>query len=67
MTDPPFIDPYRRCEDLCTHDLGRGVLILELIEEDGPYVGAAFLTDGAAFVLAALRVREQTGLLGLDG
>ncbi len=64
MTDPPFIDPYRRCEGDCTHDLARGVLILELAEKDGPYPGTVNLDGGAAFVLAALRVREQAGLLG---
>ncbi len=30
-------DPYQGCEDTCTHDLGRGVLIEELIGWDGPY------------------------------
>ncbi len=61
MADPPHHDPYAGCEGGCAHDLARGVLVNELKEKDGPYVGAAFLTDGAAFVLAALRVREQVG------
>ena len=61
MDTPPRIDPYARCEGSCTHDLARGVLTDELIEKDGPYPGTANLDFGAAFVLAALRVRERPG------
>ena len=64
MDDPPRSDPYAHCEGNCTHDLGRGVLIMELKERDGPYPGTVNLDFGAAFVLAALRVREQADLLG---
>jgi len=28
-------DPYARCEILCRHDLGRGMLIEELYDEEG--------------------------------
>ncbi len=59
MDDPPPLDPYRRCEGDCAHDLARGVLIMELIEKDGPYPGTVSLDAGAAFVIAALRIREQ--------
>ena len=65
MADPPPIDPYARCEGSCTHDLARGVLILELEEKDGPYVETAFLDFGAGFVRAALRARERAGLAGV--
>ena len=27
-------DPYRRCEDRCRHDLGRGLTVAELLGED---------------------------------
>lgn len=27
-------DPYRRCEERCRHDLGRGLTIAELLGED---------------------------------
>lgn len=30
-------DPYRRCEEVCTHDLTRGILVSELLGDDGPY------------------------------
>jgi len=30
-------DPYGGCEDTCTHDVARGVLTDELLNEDGPY------------------------------
>jgi hypothetical protein len=30
-------DPYRRCEQQCNHDLGRGVSIAELLGIDGPF------------------------------
>lgn len=30
-------DPYARCEERCTHDLGKGVLIVELLGDDGPH------------------------------
>ncbi len=65
MADPPRIDPYARCSRECVHDLARGVLVNELIEKDGPYPETASLDFGAAFVLAALRVREAGG--GLVG
>jgi hypothetical protein len=30
-------DPYAHCEERCTHDLGKGVLIVELLGIDGPH------------------------------
>ncbi len=30
-------DPYRQCDGSCTHDLGRGVLVSELLSRDGPF------------------------------
>lgn len=30
-------DPYRRCEKTCSHDLVRGLLVEELLADDGPY------------------------------
>lgn len=64
MADPPRIDPYAFCPDLCTHELGRGVLILELKEGDGPYPEAISLSFGALSVLATLRDREDIRLAG---
>ncbi len=34
---PPAHDPYGGCEKICTHDLARGVLVSELLDEEGPY------------------------------
>ena len=66
MADPPRRDPYAHCDDGCTHDLARGVLVNELKEKDGPYPAAVNLSNGAAFVLAALRVRSASELIGLQ-
>lgn len=31
-------DPFRNCESSgCNHDLGRGVLVTELLRQDGPF------------------------------
>lgn len=30
-------DPYRRCEEQCNHDLARGILVSDLIADDGPH------------------------------
>jgi hypothetical protein len=30
-------DPYERCEDRCTHDLARGVTVIDLLRGDGPH------------------------------
>ncbi len=30
-------DPYRRCEGSCTHDLARGVLVSDLLADEGPF------------------------------
>jgi len=32
-------DPYARCEILCRHDLGSGLLVSELLDFDGPLFG----------------------------
>jgi len=29
-------DPYERCEQVCVHDLARGILVSELLSRDGP-------------------------------
>jgi len=29
-------DPYRRCEERCRHDLGRGVSVAELLDLETP-------------------------------
>ena len=51
MPDPPRIDPYAFCPDLCTHKLARGVLTDELRKKDGPYPEAISLSFGALSVL----------------
>ena len=35
--DAPIPDPYRHCEENCTHDLSPGVGVAELLGGDGPY------------------------------
>ena len=37
MAEDRVADPYRSCEHHCTHDLGVGVLISELLGSDGPH------------------------------
>ena len=63
MADPPRIDPYAFCPDLCTHELARGVLIDELKEKDGPYEAVSLSFD-ALSMLATLRDREDVRLAG---
>lgn len=41
-------DPYRGCEHHCTHDLSRGVGVLELLSEDGPYPPSQLLVNLSA-------------------
>ncbi|HUU61495.1 MAG TPA: hypothetical protein VMX37_03830 [Acidimicrobiia bacterium] len=36
MAEDPVADPYRSCEQRCSHDLGNGVLLRELLGGDGP-------------------------------
>jgi hypothetical protein len=52
----PTQDPNARCEESCTHDLARGVLVEELAGGDGPHTpiserqgtGGGLWTDGRA-------------------
>lgn len=37
MAENPVADPYHSCEQHCTHDLGVGVLLSELLGGDGPH------------------------------
>jgi hypothetical protein len=37
VAEDPVADPYRSCEQRCSHDLGDGVLLRELLGGDGPY------------------------------
>jgi len=37
MAEEPIVDPYRNCEHHCSHDLGVGVLLSELLGGDGPH------------------------------
>jgi hypothetical protein len=37
MEDDRSRDPYRSCEQQCNHDLGRGVLLADLLGSDGPH------------------------------
>ncbi len=48
------IDPYRRCETGCTHDLALGVETEELLEGDGPHVqGFGWNAESEAAIRAA--------------
>ena len=52
-------DAYRTCEQSCTHDLARGVLVSELISAEGPFPDSnPLMSTGpiAASVLRALVV-----------
>ena len=51
-------DPYRRCEERCRHDLGRGLTIAELFGEDDltPISFAAPVLQIEAFQRADIRV-----------
>ena len=46
--DAPIPDPYGRCERHCNHDLARGVLIAELLDDDGPYPPSHLLVNLAS-------------------
>jgi len=37
VAEDPVADPYRSCEQRCSHDLGDGVLLRELLDGDGPH------------------------------
>jgi hypothetical protein len=41
-------DPYRTCEQHCTHDLSHGVGVIELLSEDGPYPPSQLLVNLSA-------------------
>jgi len=53
-------DPYRRCEDGCSHDLARGVLLSDLRDGDGPYPSLWVVSGffGGIELPAALAVEE---------
>jgi len=36
VAEDPAADPYRFCQQHCSHDLGNGVLLGELLGGDGP-------------------------------
>ena len=36
----PIHDPYRRCDEVCTHDLARAVVVADLLSQDGTYPDA---------------------------
>jgi hypothetical protein len=36
VAEHPIADPYRSCEQRCSHDLGDGVLLRDLLGGDGP-------------------------------
>ena len=38
--DHAIHDPYTRCESSCSHDLARGITVVELLAADGPYPDA---------------------------
>jgi hypothetical protein len=42
----PVHDPYGGCEGSCTHDLARGVLVSELLGQEGPYPDSHPLLTG---------------------
>lgn len=44
-TREPISDPYLRCDEGCTHDLARGVLVDDLIERDGPFPSLWAVSD----------------------
>jgi len=57
---PNSYDTYRTCEGSCTHDLARGVLVSDLLNDEGPYPDSHPLLStppiGAASVLRTLIV-----------
>jgi hypothetical protein len=68
MDEPPVFDAYKSCETACSHDLARGVLVADLLREDGIYE-ASFLDVRPVVpsVLAALLARGQSGIVGPVG
>jgi len=43
--DAPISDPYRHCENACTHELSRGITVAELLGSDGPHPSASLLVS----------------------
>jgi hypothetical protein len=52
----PIRDPYRRCEDHCTHDLARGVTLAELLNADGPHPDSHLIVS---FSLARAAILDE--------
>lgn len=63
--DAPIPDPYGHCTQRCHHDLGRGVGIAELLEEDGPYPPSHLLVNLSS-ERAVLIDDEQEDVEGLE-
>ena len=61
MSQDKIHDPYGGCETGCTHDLARGILVLDL-EDDGPYPDTSSLlgADWLAGRIAAAVYRQAT-------
>ncbi|HHC07730.1 MAG TPA: hypothetical protein ENK55_03330 [Actinobacteria bacterium] len=61
-----YHDPYRRCEQVCTHDLSAGVLVTDLLSGRGPYPEThPLLRFGApAEVIRPERQPERVALAG---
>jgi hypothetical protein len=61
--DAPIPDPYLRCETHCNHDLSRGVLVSDLMADDGPYPPSQLIVSLSSHqaVLLDDEQREMTG------
>ncbi len=50
-----MLDPYLGCEEQCTHDLARGVLLEELLGTDGPHPPLwVHSNEGSGWVLSSV-------------
>ena len=62
-TTDASLDPYRQCEAGCSHDLSRGVLVGDLLSDDGPYpVRWVHAKSGAWLVLVTSNQQDHERL-----
>lgn len=56
---PVAVDPYRRCIESCSHDLAPGLLVLELVDRDGPHPGQNVILPNTLLAWAGARAANR--------
>ncbi len=65
MPKPTTIDPYPQCHPNCIPNVGGGVLVGELIEEDGPYPWSGQIEGQVAHIESRMSRSRWVGWTGL--